>query len=272
MVLRSYHNHSVLCDGHNTIEEMTRAAMDAGMQAIGFTGHGTFPPDLRYCMKPENVPIYAAEVNRCKEKYAGKIAVWLGVENEFYGVPPAFDWDFALGATHYLYKDGALYYVDYSPQLQQQAIREAFGGDPYAMTACYFETVARLPEKLKFDIVAHFDLVTKFNEGGRMFDEDDPRYWKPALEAMEHLTKLGYAFEINTGAVIRGFRTVPYPSGRLLKALCDFGGSIVFGADSHSVDTVCSGLPEAVELAAACGFQTHRVLTQNGWQEVPLGE
>jgi len=106
---------------------MTRAAMDAGMQAIGFTGHGTFPPDLRYCMKPENVPIYAAEVNRCKEKYAGKIAVWLGVENEFYGVPPAFDWDFALGVTHYLYKDGNLYYVDHSPQLQQQAIREAFG-------------------------------------------------------------------------------------------------------------------------------------------------
>ena len=105
-----------------------------------------------------------------------------------------------------------------------------------------------------------------------MFDEEDPRYWKPALETMEYLVKEGYAFEINTGAISRGYRTAPYPSKRLLRALREFGGSIVFGSDSHSVSTVCSYLPEAIELARECGFQTHCVLTKNGWQEVALDE
>ena len=272
MALRSYHNHSVFCDGKNTIEEMTCAAIAAGMSAIGFTGHGTYPKDMRYCTKPEDFPAYIEAVTACKEKYADDIQVWLGVENEFYGVEPDFCWDYALGATHYIVKNGVVYFVDNTPELQELAIREGFGGDPYTMTAWYYQTLAQFPEKMQFDIVAHFDLVTKFNEGGRMFDEEDPRYWKPALETMEYLAKAGYAFEINTGAISRGYRTVPYPSKRLLQALHEFGGSVVFGSDSHSVDTVCSGLPEAMELARECGFRTHRVLTQNGWQEVALGE
>ena len=89
------------------------------------------------------------------------------------------------------------------------------------------------------------------------------------LDGTEEVYNRSKAFVYQEG---NPYRIVMENIRRLLKALCDFGGSIVFGADSHSVDTVCSGLPEAVELAAACGFQTHRVLTQNGWQEVPLGE
>lgn len=272
MILRSYHNHSTYCDGKSTVEEMVRSAIAAGMQAIGFSGHATFPYDLRFCTKPEDFPAYVAAVNACKEKYAGQIEIYLGVENDFYGLQPDFPHDYALGAAHYMQKDGIYYYVDYSREVLQKAIDEGFGGDPYAMTAFYYQVVAQFPDRMDFDIVAHFDLVTKFNEGGRMFNEDDPRYWKPALETMEYLAKKGYAFEINTGAISRGYRTAPYPSMRLLKALHDFGGSIVFGCDSHNAGTVCSYLPEAKALAEECGFRTQRILTPKGWQEVPLGE
>ena len=272
MILRSYHNHSVFCDGNNTVEEMVQSAISAGMRALGFSGHGTFPYDLRYCMKPEDIPAYVAAVNACKEKYAGQIEIYLGIEDDFYGLRPDFPRDYTLGATHYMQKDGVYYYVDYSWEVLQKNIEEAFGGDPYAMTAYYFQVLAQFPDRMDFDIVAHFDLVTKFNEGNRMFDEDDPRYWKPALETMEHLVQKGYTFEVNTGAISRGYRTVPYPSKRLMKALHDFGGSIVFGCDSHAVDTVCSYLPEAAELARECGFRSHRILTPTGWQEVGLEE
>lgn len=272
MILRSYHTHSVFCDGNNTVEEMVQAAISKGMRALGFSGHGTFPHDLRYCTKPEDFPTYVQAVNACKKKYAGQIEIYLGVEDDFYGLRPDFATDYTLGVTHYMQKDGVYYYVDYSREVLQKAVGEGFGGDPYAMTAYFYQVVAQFPQRMQFDFVGHFDLVTKFNEDGCMFDEDDPRYWKPALEAMEHLAKLGYAFEINTGAMSRGYRTVPYPSKRFLKALHDFGGSIVFGCDSHSADTVCSYLPEATALARECGFQTHRVLTPNGWQEVALGE
>ena len=272
MILRTYHAHTKFCDGKNTAEEMTQAAIAAGMQTIGFTSHGTFPPDLEYCVSPEDFPAYIQSVNDCKKKYADQIEVWLGVENEFYGTLPEADFDYALGATHYMLKDGIYYFVDHSPEMQQKAIREGFGGDPYAMTAYYYQLLAQFPEKMRFDIVAHFDLVTKFNEYGQVFDEEDPRYRKPALEAMEYLVQKGYAFEINTGAISRGYRTKPYPSMAFLKDLREFGGSIVFGSDTHAVDSVSCYLPEAQALAAECGFRTHRILTKNGWQEVPLGE
>ena len=272
MILRSYHTHTTFCDGCNTVEEMVNAAISAGMKALGFSAHSTFPHDLRYCTKPERFPVYVQSVNDCKAKYNDQIEIYLGVEDDYYGLRPNFPCDYAIGATHYMQKDGIYYYVDYSEDLLRKAIDEGFGGDPYAMTSYYFQVIARFPERMKFDFVGHYDLVTKFNEGGRIFDEDNPKYWKPALETMEYLVKMGYPFEINTGAISRGYRTSPYPSKRLLKALRDFGGRIVFGCDSHAVNTVCSYLPEATEFARECGFQTHLVLTQRGWQEVALGK
>ena len=272
MILRSYHNHTTFCDGKNSVEEMVQAAIGAGMHAFGISSHATFPYDLRYCIQPGAEAEYAAQVNACKEKYADQIEIYLGVEAEMYGVKPTFARDYTIGATHYMKKDGEFYYIDYSEKDLRKTIRKVFGGDPYRMTAYYYQTVAEDPQHMDFDFVAPFDLVTKFNEGGKLFDEDDPRYWKPALEVMEHLSGKGYAFEINTGAISRGYRTKPYPNVRFLRALKEFGGSIVFGCDSHNVNTVSSYLPEAMELAKHCGFRTHRILTPNGWQEAGIGE
>lgn len=272
MVLRNYHSHTVHCDGSNTVEQMVRSAIAHGMKALGFSGHGTVPFDLRYCTSPEEFPVYVENVKACKEKYKDQIEIYLGVEDDFCGVRPDFPCDYIIGATHYMPKDGIHYYVDFSEDVLRQVIHEGFEDDPYKMTTYYYQVVAQFPERMKFDFIAHFDLVTKFNEGGKMFDEEDPRYWKPAMETLEHLCSQGHAFEINTGAMSRGYRTVPYPSHRLLKAIHDFGGSIVLCCDSHATDTVCSYLPEAAELARSCGFRSHRVLTPTGWQEVGLGE
>ena len=76
MILRSYHNHTVHCDGKNTAEEMTQAAIRAGMQALGFSGHATFLPDLRYCTRPDGFPAYIEAVKACREKYAGQIEIY----------------------------------------------------------------------------------------------------------------------------------------------------------------------------------------------------
>jgi len=272
MILRSYHNHTTFCDGKNSVEEMVRAAIGAGLHSFGISSHATYPPDLRYCIQPGAEAQYAAQVNACKEKYAGHIEIYLGVEAELYGAKPTFARDYTIGATHYMRIDGRDYYIDYSEEDQRKTIREVFGGDPYKLTAYYYETVAKYPEMLDFDFVAHFDLVTKFNEGGKIFDEEDPRYWKPALEVMAYLVEKGYAFEINTGATSRGYRTTPYPNVRLLRSLQEFGGSIVFGCDSHSVDTVTTCLVDAMELAKHCGFRSQRILTRDGWQEAAIGE
>ena len=73
------------------------------------------------------------------------------------------------------------------------------------------EKVALEPET---DIVGHFDLLTKFNERRCFFDEESPAYRRAALRAMEALVAAGKIFEVNTGAISRGYRSTPYPPGR----------------------------------------------------------
>ena len=113
--------------------------------------------------------------------------------------------------------------------------------------------------------MGHFDLVTKFNEGGRLFDEADPRYLSAAREALDALTGRDVIFEINTGAMSRGYRSAPYPSPALLDFLRDRGGRICVTSDSHSASTILHAFPQARELAKSRGFREVWVLTKSGF-------
>ena len=59
-MLTNYHTHTTYCDGNNTPEEVVKAAIDMGFDAIGFSGHGYTDYDLSYCMK--DTQKYLAEI------------------------------------------------------------------------------------------------------------------------------------------------------------------------------------------------------------------
>ena len=145
-----------------------------------------------------------------------------------------------------------------------------FGGDFYAYTQAYYRTIAENANKYNPTFFGHFDLVTKYNEGGKFFDESHPRYRKAALEALEALLPLGKPFEINTGAIARGLRITPYPNPFILKEIHDLGGNIILSGDSHSASALLCGYDIATELAKQAGFTTALTLTNSGWQEETL--
>lgn len=268
MIRSNFHTHTLYCDGKDPVFEVAEAAAEQGLTALGFSGHSTTFFDLRYCMSADGVSRYAEDVRQAREMYKGRLEIYLGVEDDFYGERPAFERDYTIGSVHYLLSGGVYYPVDESAEDLKRAIREGFGGDALALTRCYFETVAQVQEKTRCDFVGHFDLVTKYNGG--LFDEDDPRYLGPALEALEHLCRQGAVLEINTGAMARGVRRVPYPAPSLLRAAREFGASIVLSSDCHDKGKLLYAFDEAVALAKACGFRTARTLTAGEWREVPL--
>ena len=51
MIKTNFHTHTTFCDGKNTAEEVVLSAIEKGFSAIGFSGHGYTPFDLRYCMQ-----------------------------------------------------------------------------------------------------------------------------------------------------------------------------------------------------------------------------
>lgn len=170
-----------------------------------------------------------------------------------------------------IFADGGWYVpVDESPEVLSWAIQNLYGGDPYGLVEDFFRQEADVIRKTQCQIIGHFDIITKFQEKAPLFDEAHPRYvaaWQKALAA---LLPAGVPFEINTGAISRGYRTCPYPSLEILKAIHDGGGSIAFSSDSHEKSTLQFWFPEAADMARRAGFTTHVVLGKNGYEEMEI--
>ncbi len=269
MIKANFHTHTVFCDGMNTAEEMVRAAIALGMTAIGFSGH-SYSDIETYGMKPEVCANYRREILRLKKSYAGQIEIYLGLEQDSLCPPPDARYDYLIGAVHAFCKNGQYLSVDESEQAMVQAVRQHYDGDYYAYAEDYYRALASSVTAFNPDFIAHVDLVTKYNENGKYFDESNPRYRKAALSALEELKKADKPFEINTGAMSRGYRTAPYPAPFLLKAIREMGGRIILSSDAHCCRDLLSGFEQAAGLARACGFRSALVLTKNGWTEEPL--
>ena len=128
--------------------------------------------------------------------------------------------------------------VDYKPEYLTDACERFFNGDFYALCEYYFEEEAQVIERTGADIIGHFDLISKLNEKEHFFDEDNERYIAAWKKAADILLKTGKVFEINTGAISRGYRTEPYPSISMIEYLKERGAKFILSSDSHSVDTI----------------------------------
>ena len=117
-------------------------------------------------------------------------------------------------------------------------VQKEFCGDYLAVCEEYYRLLADVPRKTKADIIAHIDLITKFNEGDKLFDTKDPRYIKAYRGAVDKLVTYGLPFEINTGAISRGYRTAPYPAPDILDYIKEKGGKLIISSDSHSKENI----------------------------------
>ena len=99
------HTHTTFCDGDNTPAEMAAAAFVAGLGAIGFSGHSPLEGE-EWCMAPADLPAYRAAVEAEREKYAGRMQVFLGLEQDFFSPPPEGAFDYLIGSVHGLRLDG----------------------------------------------------------------------------------------------------------------------------------------------------------------------
>ena len=249
---------------------MVKSALSLGMTALGFSGHAYIAYDGTTGMGPDAEAAYRQEVLRLKDAYRDRIQIYLGIEMDGYSPAPAYPYDYRIGSVHGFLIDGQYRAVDYREDFMRETVDTFFGGDYYAYAEMYYRTEAELANKFDPDFFGHFDLVTKFNEHGKYFDENHPRYRKAALEALEQLISTGKPFEINTGAISRGYRETPYPAPFLLQEIHDLGGTIILSSDCHSKDSILCAFDRATELAKSCGFTTACILTPEGFREAPL--
>ncbi len=237
------HTHTVFCDGKDTPKEMVISAVERGMECIGICTHGYTEFDQSYCIKKERIAEFQSEVRVIAEEYKGKIRILCGIEQDIFSDYPTDGFDYVIGSSHYV-KNGDIYTpIDEDENTLKDAVSRFYGGDFYTLCEDYYKNVSLWAEK-HCDIIGHLDLITKFNQGGRLFDEGDERYQKSAKACIDKLLSLNVPFEINTGAVSRGYRSEPYPSKELIKYIQSHGGKIILSSDAHSKESLCFGFDE----------------------------
>ena len=237
--MRDYHVHTTFSDGKSTPEEVVRAAIAMGLTELGFSDHAYTGFDRSCCIPEERIEEYKRTISALKEKYRGQIRILCGIEQDYYSETDTAGYDYVIGSVHYVKAGDCFLSVDDTQQIQQSAVETWFGGDYYAFAERYFELVGDVAEKTHADIIGHFDLVSKFNEKFPRFDEGHPRYVRAWQQAADRLIPYGKPFEINTGAISRGYRTSPYPSREMIDYIRQRGGTFLLSSDSHRADTLC---------------------------------
>ena len=265
--LVNFHTHTTFCDGKSTPEEMVRAALDKGFSAIGFSGHVTTPFDLSYCMR--DMEGYIAEISRLKEKYRGRIAVYLGIEEDALSLTDRSRYDYLIGSCHYVRVGDTYFSVDSGLEYWNRLL-DALGNDAIQLADAYYRTFCDYIRARKPDIVGHFDLITKYEEQGDSHLLNDPRYNRLAEEYLAAMIREDLIFEVNAGAMLRGIRTTPYPAENLLRLLRQEEARIILSSDSHSAETVDGGLEEMKRYLFDLGFRKAYALTDEGFRPYSL--
>ena len=263
VIKADFHTHTTWCDGANTTREMVEAACRLGYTDFGVSGHADFSMiEPGFGMSEEKLSAYKRELLALREEFAGRMNVYIGIELDALG--PMQEAEYAIGSTHCVKKLGEYVVVDDTEEKLVDWVERLWKGDWYAFAQDYFALEATVYDRTGCDWVGHFDLLTKFNEGFKHFDENSDAYMEPALAAMKRLNAAGLPFEINTGAISRRYRTTPYPSKRLLRELFLMGGRIMINSDSHNTASLGCGFEQAIKLAGECGFRRLTVLNPGG--------
>lgn len=256
MIWQNLHAHCTFDDGRNTPEEMVRVSLEAGLGSVGLSLHSPLPFESAWTASQEAVPAFLKEMRRLRDAYAEKIGVYAGIEWDV--LSPAEDlplFDYVIGSVHHLPVGDRYPTVDDSEQTTMAFLERHFGQNADAAAQMYYGELEKVALEPETDIVGHFDLLTKFNERRCFFDEESPAYRRAALRAMEALVAAGKIFEVNTGAISRGYRSTPYPSRAMLCALAGMGGRVILSADAHDVRSVATHFEQAEALIRACGFR-----------------
>ncbi|NLE70230.1 MAG: histidinol-phosphatase HisJ family protein [Clostridiales bacterium] len=257
----SPHVHTQFCDGRSTAEEMVQAALEKGFVSLGFSSHAKQDFDLKYAMDDAREAAYIAEIRRLQRLYGGRIRIWLGMEQDLYSTARREGFEYVIASVHYMkMPDGSRLAVDSSPAQTERIIREAFDGDPYLLVERYYSLLGAFVRDSRPDIIGHFDLLTKYNQGTHPFDESHPLYVTAAMAALEEAITGCRLMEVNVGALARTGVKGPYPSLAILTAWRDLGGEVILSSDCHEARYLDSAYEAGLALMAAAGYKKAAIL------------
>lgn len=266
-MLADYHCHTIYCDGKNTPEELVISGIEKGFDCLGISGHGFTDFDTSYCMT--NTEKYIKNINELKEKYRDKIQLYLGVEEDMSCPVKRDDFDYIIGSCHYTFIGGKYYPIDSSVETFKKCLN-MWDNKILDFAEEYYSRFCDYINKRKPDIIGHFDLITKYDQKGESIFLCNPQYNLLVEKYIKKALESNCIFEVNTGAIYRGYRSKPYPSNNLLRVICENDGKIILSSDSHKKDSLGYNFKKTEEYLKEIGFKERYILKDNKFISIKL--
>ncbi len=270
MIKTNFHTHTNFCDGADTAEDMVLTAIEKGFTHLGFSDHSYVEGDSEWTLNPNTVRLYISTINSLKQKYGDKLNIFCGIEQDTFSKPNKDLYEYVIGSVHALIVKGKYASIDNNLKDIERVLNEGYNGSFEGLAKDYFSQMERVVDITEADIIGHLDVITKFSQ--ILGIEESEGYLELAERAVEKLVKYNIPFEINTGAMARGYKTEPYPSTNLLKMIKDRGGKICFSSDCHKKEFLDCGFDKAEKLALSLGFKEHAIITKDGLKYIKMGE
>lgn len=273
--LTNYHSHSLYCDGRAGMEDFIRFALSEGFTSYGFSSHAPLPFPTAWTMEWDRMDDYLAEFRRMKEKYAGRIELYLGLEIDYLNEESnpsiarfrELPLDYRIGSVHMLYNDKCeVVDVDVPADAFRRIVDEQFNGDLEQVVHLYYGRLRRMLELGGFDIVGHADKMHYNAACYRPGLLDEPWYDALVKDYFADIAARGYQVEINTKSY-HDLGTF-YPNERYFPFLHELGIRVQVNSDSHYPERINSGRPEALQALKRAGYQTVMELYGGRWQEM----
>lgn len=249
MIPHDYHMHShYSCDSKATMAEQCAAAVAKGLPEIGISDHFDLHP-LDECAGYFRLAEWAAEIDRAKAEFAGRLIVRAGIElgephiyqAETQALLAAYPFDYALGSLHWVGDE-----IVFDPKYFERPADEAYGH--------FFEELERMTRAGGFDVLSHFDVVVR--AGLPIYGEYEPRRYAEAIRAvLKNCIERGIALDINSQGLRRQCGVLT-PNLEVLTWYVELGGErVTLGSDAHEPKDIGADLAAALDAARAAGLK-----------------
>ncbi len=235
-MIANYHTHTWRCrHARGTEREYVEKAIERGVKILGFSDHSPYIfPETHFSghrMALDQAEDYAQTILALKKEYQNEIEIHLGVEIEYY---PLF-WD----RTLQLLRDLNVEYLLLGQHFLDNEIDAWHNGGEHQEEALLVRYVEQCREAMETGLITYFahpDLP--------QYTGDPEVYDRCMRQLCRDAKRQNIPLEINfLGLNENRF----YPNPEFWKIAGEEGCDVIFGADAHDVNAVCS--PEDIRNA-----------------------
>ena len=212
-----------------------------------------------------------------KEKYAGKIEFYSGLEIDYLNEESnpsiarfrELPLDYRIGSVHLLYNDkGEVVDIDVAPPLFRKIVDENFHGDLDRVIRLYYDRQLRMMELGGFDILGHADKMHYNAASYRPGLLDELWYENLMRDYFTTIARYGYMVEINSKAY-HLYGTF-FPNERYFPLLKELGIRVMVNSDAHYPEKINAGRLEALKALKQAGFKTVMEMHEGEWVECSI--